>query len=118
VTTAGLYKVIVTKQNGCSKVSKADTVVVPCRTTQQEEINKPFPGYRVYPNPAGAFVTVDAGRPGPAEFILFDAMQRVVLRQPFDATKQVSLGELTPGLYRYLVLRNGVQEASGKLIRE
>jgi len=118
VTTAGIYKVIVTKANGCSKVSKADTVVVPCRTTQQEEPNEPFPGYRVYPNPAGTFVTVDAGRPGHAEFLLLDAMQRVVLRQPFDGSMQISLGELAPGLYRYLIRRNGIPEDSGKLIRE
>jgi len=117
VTDAGIYKVIVTKQNGCSKVSKPDTVVIPCRTVHEGTAAEAS-GYRVYPNPAGGFVNVFAGDRGRAAFVMYDALFRVVKRLDFLGTGRISLDDLAPGIYRYEIRHEGVAKASGKLIRE
>jgi len=62
VTTAGLYKVIVTKQNGCSKVSKGDTVVVPCRSLEPEAVADASMDVRVSPNPGSGDFMIEFKR--------------------------------------------------------
>ncbi|MEP7168514.1 MAG: T9SS type A sorting domain-containing protein [Bacteroidota bacterium] len=56
VTTAGKYKVLVSNAFFCTKTSKVDTVIVPCREGMAGEISaledEAASDLKIYPNPA------------------------------------------------------------------
>jgi type IX secretion system substrate protein len=124
-TTAGTYKVQVTKSTGCSKVSAGIVVTVPCKAggsegeSESENESVPIDGgisMNVYPNPtAGEFTIQFADKSAaPIEIELTDMPGKVIER--FEVTEQTVLfnkSGLANGIY-FLAARN----KNGTLVRK
>jgi hypothetical protein len=73
---------------------------------------------RVYPNPAREFIVFDVvDIAGSAIAEIFDIQGKMVLEQRLSGNKQISVSNLSKGLYIYKVLNGGIN-FTGKLIIE
>jgi len=136
VTTAGLYKVEVTRSNGCSKTSKADTVVVPCRGLSQNDVNvqenSQTSDLFVFPNPAAEKITIKTQLPSNAgcQLTIFDLSGRAIyhsrsgtLNGEYNLAIQSSgavtldVSALSQGVY-IVEVNSGSQTLRGKFVKQ
>lgn len=114
--TAGSYKVVITKTNGCSKTSSGKTITVNCRTTgtsSAEALNQ----MQVFPNPStGEFtVSIDDAEAanGMATIQLINVVGKVIYtsRVEFEdgrLKEKIQLGnDVAKGLYLLRTELNG-----------
>ncbi|HKR06647.1 MAG TPA: T9SS type A sorting domain-containing protein [Bacteroidia bacterium] len=114
---AGTYKVEVTKPNGCSKLSGGVTVMVPCKTGENEEGSDW--SVQVFPNPsAGNFVFKLSNADDKKYSIkVFDIIGNLVLSEPVNASEFIISGHgLSPGIYAAYIT-DGKQNRILKLIK-
>lgn len=103
-TAAGNYKVEITNSNGCSKLSAAVTVTVPCKLDGSEIVNS-FE-VMVYPNPNnGAFsISFSNELYSPVHIELTDELGRVVKRfTTYNETVVIKESNLARGIYSLTV---------------
>jgi hypothetical protein len=101
-TTAGNYKVQVTKNNGCSKISSAVSVNVPCR--EENEIGSSVSNFdfTVYPNPNnGEFTIQFTNQPAsPVQVELTDMIGRVLEKFILsDESETINVPQIAKGIY-------------------
>jgi hypothetical protein len=72
----------------------------------------------MYPNPAKEFISIQSDKPiENSRFELFNMQGQKVLYKELSTGKNISLKELTPGLYFYTITIDGELQC-GKLIKE
>ncbi len=106
-TQAGIYKVIVSKTNGCTKVSSSKTVVINCRESLAGSGIRADFRLSVFPNPAGDRVSLSAQLPETGEVMLsvYDMQGRLMLHEfkgiltAGAQQMEFNTAGLSPGLY-------------------
>jgi hypothetical protein len=90
---------------------------VSCETVGLEDRAYPE-NVLVYPNPANGLLRVDLQQnTGPHQLIVYDLTGRPVIIQKLDGlTNDIELPSLLPGIYEYVVFKNGSRWRSGKLV--
>jgi len=105
--TAGSYKVKVTNVYGCSKLSSAVTVTVPCRESDMADGASLF-AVDAYPNPSqGDFhlKLINASDEG-IHVRVFDVTGRLVNQMLFTASDEIIIsGIAVPGIYKAQVIQ-------------
>jgi hypothetical protein len=115
-TTGGVYKVEVTKSNGCSTTSAGVTVTVPCKEGDELNSENVF-DVKVYPNPsAGVFTIKFSSKPiSPIQIEMIDALGKVVERfETIEETVVIDKSNLANGIY-CLTARNNYQVSVRKI---
>jgi hypothetical protein len=102
--TAGNYKVKVINSNGCTNLSNAVVVTVPCREGENEIQGENIFNADVYPNPsAGDFIlTVHGGGTEQISVSIFDLTGRIV---------KIDMEKTSPAEFRISGLLNGIYMA-------
>jgi hypothetical protein len=108
---AGNYKVVVTNSNGCSKLSNAVTVTVPCRKKENEsDVKNLADNLVVYPNPsAGDFIFEwNGGQMEKTQLHVFDMTGREVQAgSALISGNRIKIILPSAGTYRAEVIYNG-----------
>jgi hypothetical protein len=115
--TAGSYTVKVTNANGCTKISAAQIVSVPCR--EAETSAKVNFDVHVYPNPSSGDFTFETFNTGNEKTIveIYDAIgKKVVSRIFYDSFIIIPNSSMVPGIYS-AVITNGENRKMLKLIK-
>ncbi len=120
-TTAGTYKVEVTKSNGCSKLSSGVAVTVPCKegeSTSGNDFN-----VIVYPNPSQGFFNFafHASSKEQVHIRIFDLTGRKVLETNAEINNSgssidIDMSTYTPGVYRW-VISTSKETYSDKMVK-
>ncbi len=119
-TTAGTYKVIVTKTNGCSKASANKIVTINCR--EDNESIQPF-SLSVYPDPASDAITVSFDNEMPNALLrIMNTAGQVVLQQVVETTdgnfeEPISVSGLAPGVY-HLEIISGSNRSNIRFVKQ
>jgi hypothetical protein len=118
-TTAGKYKVEITNTNGCTKLSVADTVVVPCREGNMLSESSSSFDATVFPNPSAGSFTFDIKNGGGenTSITIYDMAGRTV--EYYDTkNEQFTTGNssLPHGIYRAVII-NGTNRKTLKLMK-
>jgi hypothetical protein len=101
-TTAGTYKVQVTKSNGCSKLSAGTLVTVPCKLSEGENIPIARFDVKVYPNPSSGDFTFEITNTDDKNIFIsiYDAIGKKI---GFDllkkSTSNYQISNLPPGVF-------------------
>ncbi|MEO8146306.1 MAG: T9SS type A sorting domain-containing protein [Bacteroidia bacterium] len=100
---AGTYKVIVTKANGCSKVSSGTVITINCRLSEKDNEETKM---EVFPNPTDGIVTIKFTSPENqnCDLIIIDAtgkelMHEQVTLQEGINTIESDLSDFAKGIY-------------------
>ena len=119
-TTNGIYTVTLEVSNACGTVVSTQEADVVVSSTQEQGATGFF---RLYPNPASLWVTLEAERmqPGAMEFALRDALGRRVLRMALPEggaalQQEIAIGHLPGGVYYYEVTQGAGLLLRGKLV--
>jgi hypothetical protein len=115
---AGSYKVKVTNVNGCTKLSAAQTVSVPCRESEITPTANHF-DVQVYPNPSSGDFTIETFNTVSEKTIveIYDAIGKNVLSGIYyDSFFNVPDASLVPGVYS-AVITNGENRKMVKVIK-
>jgi len=105
--TAGSYKIKITDNYGCTKVSAATTVTINCKLEAGETEENVFAS-EISPNPANGVVTLTIAAPdeGNADILLFDALGKKItdLRENLMLNKgnnelSFDVSGFVPGIY-------------------
>lgn len=98
--TQGFYKVKVTNANGCTKISNAISVTVPCRDGYFDKEYLPF---ELSPNPSSFNFTLHLNSTTPEKylFFLYDVAGRLIAEERINANQNDYLfgADLKPGVY-------------------
>ncbi|MHA4740084.1 M64 family metallopeptidase [Dyadobacter sp. MSC1_007] len=107
---AGIYKVKVTGENGCSKTAQTEVKVDPILSTS----TNPEEWLRVSPNPAEDCVFVETVLPGKSLVVIYDQSGRKVISKSFTSKTNIPF-RLPAGLYLYR-FTNGSRASSGRIL--
>ena len=115
--SAGIYRVVVTKSNGCSKASASKTVTINCRLDDDEAEG----AFSVFPNPGTGDFSLLTGQPVEKFMVsVIDMTGQVTWKQVMitDQSGMVSLSlhELPPGIY-FIELQNKIARSIQKLVK-
>jgi len=115
---AGSYKVKVTNATGCTKLSTAQSVSVPCREGEITAGENQF-DVHVYPNPSSGEFTFEAFNTSEQKTVvdIYDAIGKKILSGVFhDSFFKISNSTLVPGVYS-AVITNGKERKMVKVIK-
>lgn len=118
-TIAGEYKVVVTGHNGCSNVSAATIVTVPCKEIENISADAADDfKFSVYPNPATDKIFIKFNMIQCAELRIFDVVGACVLkREAMNGSIAIDISGLSKGMYTVqLTAADGVQNQ--KLLKQ
>jgi len=94
----GTYSITVTDANGCTGTDTA--VVDGCITTNIPEFHSEI-NFRIFPNPASTFVTLETSQTGEFRIQLIDMLGQTVnqTQQPTSSSFTIDVGTLPKGIY-------------------
>ena len=99
----------------------ADTAVTyqkNCLQCNALDVNSPLiVEVKVYPNPAGGFITVKVDDRSTNEIFIYDTHGRLLLSKTFTETTDVDVSGFQAGMYGYQIIQLGKVRASGKFIK-
>jgi hypothetical protein len=73
--------------------------------------------FELYPNPATDHIVIHARQSGDYSFRLLDLTGKEIFRASVNsAYHSVAIGDMSPGIYFYSILKNG-QEFNGKIFK-
>jgi len=118
VTTAGKYRVQVTDNNGCVKLSYPDTVVVPCKTASAYTQDENEFDVKIFPNPSsGEFVfEIRNSIEGKISIHVYDMIGKLILsgtavNSPFT----IYNSQLPSGIYSAEIIWRKNPDGSGQV---
>ncbi|SDF32995.1 Por secretion system C-terminal sorting domain-containing protein [Dyadobacter soli] len=105
----GLYEVVVTDVNGCSKTAQTEVTVDPILSAP----NDPAVMVTVSPNPARDYISVETSLAGRSNITLYDQAGREMRSKSFVKKTDMKL-DVAAGMYLYR-FTNGSREISGEV---
>lgn len=107
---AGIYEVLVTDVNGCSKTAQTEVKIDPILSAPQSSADLLV---TVSPNPARDYISVETKLGGKSNIKLYDQAGREILSKAFEKKLSMKLN-VAAGMYLYR-FANGGREVSGKV---
>ena len=125
VTTAGKYRVQVTDNNGCVKLSNADTVLVPCKNSFEYTHDENEFVVKVFPNPSsGDFVfEIQNAKTEEISINVYDRIGKLILSGSItNPSRPEPIGkftirnpQLSPGVYFATITDGKNPDGSGQV---